>query len=199
MAVQWSTAGDMGLIPGWGTKIPHGVGTAKKKKKKKVLKSCVCAHISSCAHANSCLTLCNPMDYSPPGSSDHGISQTRILEWVAISSSKESSRPRDQTHISCVSCIGRWILYHWATREAPYKLYFPTFIQVFSLRENPLLCFTDFFIINSDVPTSLARFSCSWLKFLKSQTFLCYQTDHSSFQHLFPLTVFSLSHEILHN
>ena len=66
--------------------------------------------------------LCNPMDCSLPGSSVHGVSQATILEWVAISSSRESSRPRDQTHISCVSCISRWILYHWITREAPLIL-----------------------------------------------------------------------------
>ena len=41
--------------------------------------------------AQSCLTLCNPMDCSPPGSSDNGILQARILEWVAISFSRESS------------------------------------------------------------------------------------------------------------
>ena len=40
---------------------------------------------------------------------------SRILEWVAISSSRESSQPRDWT---CISCIGRWILYHWATWKA---------------------------------------------------------------------------------
>ena len=51
---------------------------------------------------------------SPPGSSLHGVSQAGILEWVAISSSRGSSWPRDQT---CVSFIGRGILYHWATRE----------------------------------------------------------------------------------
>ena len=45
----------------------------------------------------SCLTLCNPMDCSPPGSSVHGVFQARILEWVAISSSRGSSQPRDQT------------------------------------------------------------------------------------------------------
>ena len=47
-----------------------------------------------------------PMDYSPPSSSIHGILQARILEWVAISFSRGSSWPRDQTHISCVSCTG---------------------------------------------------------------------------------------------
>ena len=48
------------------------------------------------------------MDCSPPGSSAHGIFQARILEWGAVSSSRRSSPPRDQTHISCVSCTGRW-------------------------------------------------------------------------------------------
>ena len=55
-----------------------------------------------------CLTLCDPMDCSLPRSSVHGILQASILERVAMPSSKRSSRPRDQTH---VSCIGRWILY----------------------------------------------------------------------------------------
>ena len=45
------------------------------------------------------------LDYSLPGSSVHGISQAGILEWVAISFSRASSRPRDRTHVSCVSCI----------------------------------------------------------------------------------------------
>ena len=58
---------------------------------------------------------CDPMDCSPPGSSVHGISQARILEWVAISFFRGSSWPRDQTH---VSCIGRWVLYCWASKEA---------------------------------------------------------------------------------
>ena len=57
--------------------------------------------------------LCNPMDCGLPGSSDYGISQARILEWVAISFSRGSSRHRNQTYFSC---IGRQILYHWATR-----------------------------------------------------------------------------------
>ena len=62
---------------------------------------------------------CNYMGCIPLGSSVHGISQTRILEWVAISFSRESSQARDQTHVSCIS---RWVLYHWATREAPVLL-----------------------------------------------------------------------------
>ena len=47
---------------------------------------------------------CDPMDCSPPGSTVHGFLQARILEWVGISSSRGSSRPRDGTHFSCVSC-----------------------------------------------------------------------------------------------
>ena len=60
----------------------------------------------------------DPMDYSPPGSSLHGIFPARILEWVAISSSRGSSWPRDQIRVSWVSCIGGWILDRWATWEA---------------------------------------------------------------------------------
>ena len=58
------------------------------------------------------LTLCDPMDYSPPGSSVHGILQARTLQWVAMPSCGGSSRPRDQTHVSYVSCIGRRVLYY---------------------------------------------------------------------------------------
>ena len=53
----------------------------------------------------SFVLLCNPMDCSPPGSSVHGILQARIVEWVAISFSRESSQPRDETHVSCITCI----------------------------------------------------------------------------------------------
>ena len=58
------------------------------------------------------VTLCDPRACSPPGSSVHGIFQARILEWVAISSSRGSSQPRGRTHISSVSCIGRRVLCH---------------------------------------------------------------------------------------
>ena len=51
----------------------------------------------------SCPTLCNPMDYNLPGSSVHGILQARVLEWVAISFSRGSSHPRNQTKISCIA------------------------------------------------------------------------------------------------
>ena len=65
--------------------------------------------------AQSCLTLCDSVDCRPPGSCIHGISQARILEWVAISFSRGSSRPKDQTRVSRIA--GRHFNL-WATREA---------------------------------------------------------------------------------
>ena len=65
--------------------------------------------------AQSCLTLCNPVDCSLPGSSVHGILQARIVEWIAISFSRRSSPPRDRTQ---VSRIGGRRFKLWATREA---------------------------------------------------------------------------------
>ena len=73
------------------------------------------------AQSLSCVWLFwDSTDCSPPGSSVHGISQARILEWVAISFSRGSSWTRDRTH---VSCIGRWILYQGATWEAHMSIY----------------------------------------------------------------------------
>ena len=60
-----------------------------------------------------CSTLCDPMDWSAPGSSAHGILQASILELVVISYSRASSWPRDWTYVSYVLCIGKWVLYHW--------------------------------------------------------------------------------------
>ena len=64
-----------------------------------------------CVPAQSCLILCDPVDCSPPGSSDHGIFQARILEWGATSYSRGSSWPRDWTHVSYIFCFGRQVLY----------------------------------------------------------------------------------------
>ena len=74
-----------------------------------------------CARAKSlqpCPALCDPMDCSPPGSSVHGILQARILEWVAMPSSRGSSRPRDRTRVSCIA--GGFFTAD--TREAPGAL-----------------------------------------------------------------------------
>ena len=71
---------------------------------------------SFCLVTKSWPILHAPMDCSQTGSSVHGILQATILEWVAISFSRGSFWPRDGTH---VSCIGRWVLYHWATQKMP--------------------------------------------------------------------------------
>ena len=97
---------------------------------------CMCVCVCVCVKSlQSCLTLCNPMDYSPPGSSVHGILQTRTLEWVAMTSSRESFWPRDWTCVSCDSCIAGgffkvdslllshrgsplWLLWKWKWKSA---------------------------------------------------------------------------------
>ena len=82
-----------------------------------------------CLVAKSCPTLCDPVDCSPPSSSVHGIFQARILEWVTSSYSRGSFWSKDQTHIFCVSCVGRQIIYHctaWEVLEKGYNQPNPT-------------------------------------------------------------------------
>ena len=92
-------------------------------------------YLFSCVGATK-LKLCGPVDWRLPGFSVHGISQVRILEWVASYSSKGSSQPKDRTG---VSCIGRWILYLLATREAHLKSEGCALNDIDSLH-NPDLC-----------------------------------------------------------
>ena len=66
-----------------------------------------------CAQSVLSVRLCNPTDYSPPGSSVLGILQPRMLEWVAMPSSRASSQSREQTYVSSVSCTGRQSFHHW--------------------------------------------------------------------------------------
>ena len=68
-----------------------------------------------------CLTLCNRMNCSRPGSSVHGIFQARLLEWVAMPFSRGSFQPWDQTCISYVSCISRCVLYHQHHLGSPFQ------------------------------------------------------------------------------
>ena len=108
----------------WHSKLKTGTCITKKKNRLSglTLKHCTqreqqAIHCWARAQLLSCLWLCDPVDYSPQGSSVHGIFQVRILEQVAISFSRDSSLPRDWTQVSCFSCIGRWILYHCITWE----------------------------------------------------------------------------------
>ena len=71
----------------------------------------------------SCPTLCHPRDCSPPACSVHGILQARILEWLALFSSRGSFQTRDPICASCVSCIGRQVLYHQHHCDSPNLKY----------------------------------------------------------------------------
>ena len=73
---------------------------------------CVLSHV---------LLFCDPMDCKPSGFSVHGIFQARILEGIAISFPTGSFQHRDQTHVSCISCIDRWIIYHLRHLETNRK------------------------------------------------------------------------------
>ena len=76
---------------------------------KTIRRACVCVCVCVCVLvAQLCPTLSNPMDYSPPGSSIHGILQARILEWVAIPFSRGSSGPRDRSQVSRIA--GRFFM-----------------------------------------------------------------------------------------
>ena len=93
----------------------------------------------------------------PPGSSVPGILQAQILEWVAISYSRVLSWLRDQTCISCVSCIGRQILYHWLPGKPRWE------------RERERECVCVCVVVVSVISNSLqpnrlqpARLLCSW-------------------------------------
>ena len=77
---------------------------------------CVCVFVQS---LQLCLTLCHPVDCSPPGSSVHGIPRARILEWVAMPPPGDLPDPGTNLHL--LHC--RWILYRWATGETPILTY----------------------------------------------------------------------------
>ena len=89
-----------------------------------------------CTHAKLlqwCPTLRDPMDHSLPGSSVHGILQGRILEWVTMPSSGESSWPRDWAHVSYVSSMNRQVLYHYCYLGSPIAVIMGKQISSFHL------------------------------------------------------------------
>ena len=115
--------------------------------------------------AQSCPTLCDPMDCSLPGSSLHGILQARVLEWVAIPFSRGSSWPRDRTRVSLIAgrCFNLW-----ATREA-------------LLIHLPFLSYVKFLdIYASASKVSIQPHCCSWL-FLHQHFLLPYHGSMSSY------------------
>ena len=98
--------------------------------------------------AQSCPTLCNPMDCSPPGSSVHRIFQSRILEWVAIAFSRRYSQPRDWTQAP----RGRQILYHLNQQGSPAPFILNIYLDVSIAQLCPILCYpTDWSLPGSSV------------------------------------------------
>ena len=113
---------DLTWPPYSGPQFPHRINESWWSLRGFLFSSCFlysCACVG--AQLLSYVQLCNPVDCSPPGSSVHGVLQERILEWVAISSSRGSSQSRDQTLVSCLSCIGRWIFFFFLMTEPPRK------------------------------------------------------------------------------
>ena len=84
-----------------------------------------------CLVTQSCPTLCDPIDCSPSGSSVHGILHARMLEWVAMPSSRGSYRPRDQIQVSCIAGTSFTV---WATKEAQQRV---------KAKKKPFLLFQD--------------------------------------------------------
>ena len=116
---------------------------------------CVCVCVCVCVHAQSCLTLCDHMDYSLPGSSVHEILQARILEWVAIPFSRESSWPRDGT--LAFQTAGRFFIV-WATREAPCLV-----AQSCLTLCDPMDCSLPDFSVHGDFPDKNTGVGCHFL------------------------------------
>ena len=107
------------------------------------------------------------MDCSPPGSSMHGMCQARILEWVAISFSRGSSWSRDRTWVPCISCIGRQILYCWATGEVlpiGYTALLETLANLFIL----------IFYLNSANPRPQESNTFFWPLYVHMPLYICH-------------------------
>ena len=130
-----------------------------------IIPSCEMPDVGCVARSlQSYLTLCNPMDCSSPGSSVHGILQARILEWVAISSSRGSSQPKDWT---CISCNAGWFL----TAEPPGKPWCWFAFIILILISSPLLVSglsVLFYFVSLDLALSEVR-ECCWINTLEKE------------------------------
>ena len=113
---------------------------------------------------HSVVFLCDPMDYSLPGCSVHGIRQAGTLEWVAIPFSRESSWPRDWIQSSCF--VGRFFTV-WATREAQIEAEPKTYVSFLCSKSPLTLCPYNIYI---SIYFVLLQYSCSF--FLKKKVFV---------------------------
>ena len=128
--------------------------------------NCVCVCVCVCVHARtqSCLTLCDPMDYSPPGSSVHGIFQARIMEWVAIFYFRGSSQLRIETMSPVSPALAGEFFTNCATWDAPQS----SLLLINSRNSTPLL----------SLPYIVLLFNFLWtiqkvFLLLSSPTFMC--------------------------
>ena len=125
--------------------------------------------------AQSCPTLCNTMDFSLPSSSVHGILQARILKRVAMPSSRGSSQPKDQTHVSHIqiSKFQKKFVQHINNKEHFFLIYFPLIFSFHRTPNNHFSLYTPKIFIGSSLfwqyllISFLQRghlFYCSWLR-----------------------------------
>ena len=121
--------------------------------------------------------LCDPLDCSLSGSSIQGIFQARILEWIAISSSRGSSRTRDKTPITCSSCIHRQILYYQANWEVPLSNLLRSKTEKKNIHELNALFSTECSILK---PTASVQLYLHCLLFLQHAIWLFVVSDGSS-------------------
>ena len=125
----------------------------------------------TCSVTNSCLTLCDSIDSNPPGCSVHGIFQARIQDWVAISSSRGSSQPRDwNLHLLC--------LLHWQVdSSALRRLGSPCFVYTAISAQSSVHCRIFLQIFSARLPETLSHLcipvnTCQTKRKKKRQTYL---------------------------
>ena len=135
--------------------------------------------------AQSCPTLCNPMNCTPWGSFVHGILQARILEWIAIFFSRWSSWPRDWTRVSCIA--GQFFTI-WATKKAVWEITVRALSMVFLWAPWEML-FTRYGMSNQSDQVWLCNSitSCAW-DFSKLMNFL--QPDFSMVEERYTWVLF---------
>ena len=105
---------------------PMGFWQKRKAEKSSCVPGSVCMHACVCAQSfQSGLNLCDAMDCSLPGSSVHGILQARLLEWVAMPSSRGSSQPRDWTQVSCIAGGSFYPLSHLGSPQGSIDKAYP--------------------------------------------------------------------------
>ena len=126
------------------------------------------------SHFSHVQLFCDPMDDNPPCSSIHGILSATILGWVAMTSSRESSQSRDQTHVSCISCIAGRFFTNKPPMGKPKEQYRYKLLKV--------LLWQGMNHLGRDCSITLVLFNCMYIQYLwcpeksyESKNFICNQ------------------------